>query len=82
MSTNIKIGDIVRAKFGAVVFSGNGSSFNIKPHGIVTDILPGANEKPITVMVKIVFQEADEIPYKEEDLEVIASTHLIKPTTM
>lgn len=81
MSTNTRIGDIVRAKFGAVVFSGNGDSFNIKPHGIVTDIVPGDNEKSETIMVKIVFQEAKEIPYKEEDLEVIASTHLVKPTT-
>ncbi|MCS2956955.1 hypothetical protein NXX53_06645 [Bacteroides salyersiae] len=81
MSTKIKIGDIVKAKFGAVVFSGNGGNFNILPHGVVTDIVPNENDNTKTIKVKIVFQQADEIPYKEEDLEVISSTHLVKPST-
>lgn len=74
----IKIGDIVRAKFGAVVFGGGKDSFNIKPYGIVTDI-ESEEGKTDTIKVKIVFQEAPEVPYKEVDLEVITSTGLIKP---
>lgn len=69
----MKIGDIVKAKFGAVVFTSETGSFNIKPYGIITEI------KKDDVMVKIVFTDEPEVSYKGEDLDIISSTNLVKP---
>lgn len=77
----IKTGDIVKAKFGSVVFgftntsTGRREHFNISPYGIVIHIKPNEKSGEENVEVKIVF-DGSVTCYKAEDLEVVSSTGL------
>lgn len=88
----IKTGDIVKAKYGSVVFTfldtvtGKREHLNIPPYGIVTEVNP--KQKPDAdvenIQMKIIFDATSLADYKEEDLEIICSTGLksnrCKPT--
>ncbi|GAB6119001.1 hypothetical protein [Dysgonomonas termitidis] len=79
---SIKVGDIVKANYGSVVFAfantitGKSEHLNIPPYAIVTEVR--AKEKPDTqnIQVKIIFDATSFADYKEEELEVICSTGL------
>lgn len=76
----IKVGDIVKANYGSVVFSftytatGKRRHLNIPVYGIVTAIKPDEYPDMKNVEVKIIFDGTSFAGYKAEDLEVIFST--------
>lgn len=81
----IKIGDIVMAKFGNSVFSfirsdGTRDHCNIGIWGIVTDITENEKTKQDDILVKLMFDASSFNTYKTEDLNVICSTGLVKPS--
>lgn len=86
----MKTGDIVKAKYGSVVFTFKNTAtekiehFNTPPYGIVMDVKPKEKPDVENIQVKIIFDVTSFADYKEEDLEVIYSTglepHISKPT--
>ncbi|WP_199330338.1 hypothetical protein [Dysgonomonas sp. GY617] len=82
----IKIGDIVKAKFGTVVFGvtktdGTHPNSNFDIYGIVTDIIPDEQTKVDLIEVKFFFDATSSHKYKPDDLELICSTNLVKANT-
>lgn len=79
----IKIGDIVKAKFGTVVYGftkadGTHDNTNFDIHGVVTDIIPDQQTKVDKIEMKLFFDATSSHKYNPDDLEVIYSTNLIK----
>lgn len=82
----IKIGDIVMAKFGNSVFSftrsdGTRDHCNLGIWGVVTDITKNEKTKQDDILVKLMFDATSSHTYKAEDLIVICSTGLTKSST-
>ena len=79
---NIKIGDIVKAQYGSVVFTFSNTvtkkieHLNIPPYGIVTEVKPKIKSDIKNIQVKIIFDATSFADYNEEDLDVICSTGL------
>lgn len=83
----IKVGDIVRAKYGSVVFgfkdtvTGENTHYNILPYGVVVDKESNKQAGEEEFKVKIIFDSTSFAVYKAEDIEVICSTRLINKKT-
>ena len=83
----IKVGDVVIANYGSVVFtftntiSGKSDHINIPPYGIVTEVRAKEKLDTQNIQVKIIFDATSFADYKEEDLEVICSTGLKNNTS-
>ncbi|WP_242053309.1 hypothetical protein [Dysgonomonas sp. GY617] len=79
----IKIGDIVKAKFGTVVFGvtktdGTQENSNFDIYGIVTDIMPDERNKEDEIEMKFFFDAKSSYRYNPDEWEVMYSTNLIK----